>query len=61
MFRSYDSSKFVFFVGKVFYENTGKVSTRKMVGNILGGCLFERVLTIWCSSLLENVRAIVSV
>ena len=25
-----------------------------MVGNILGGCLFEIVLTIWCSSLLED-------
>ena len=28
-----------------------------MVGNILGGCLFESVLTIWCSSLLEDARA----
>ena len=27
-----------------------------MVGNILGGCLFESVLTIWCSSLLEDAR-----
>ena len=32
-----------------------------MVGNILGGCLFESVLTIWCSSLLEDARAILSV
>ena len=32
-----------------------------MVGNTLGGCLFERVLTIWCSSLLEDARAILSV
>ena len=32
-----------------------------MVGNILGGCLFESVLTIWCSSLLEDARAIHSV
>ena len=31
-----------------------------MVGNILGGCLFESVLTIWCSSLLEDARAILS-
>ena len=29
-----------------------------MVGNILGGCLFESVLTIWCISLLEDTRAI---
>ena len=29
-----------------------------MVGNILGGCIFESVLTIWCSSLLEDARAI---
>ena len=32
-----------------------------MAGNILGGCLFESVLTICCSSLLEDVRAILSV
>ena len=32
-----------------------------MVGNIYGGCLFESVLTIWCSSLLEDARAIPSV
>ena len=32
-----------------------------MVGNILGGCLFESALTIWCSSLVEDVRDILSV
>ena len=32
-----------------------------MVVNILGGCLFESVWTIWCSSLLEDARAIPSV
>ena len=32
-----------------------------MVGNILGGCLFEGMLTIWCSSLLEYAKAILSV
>ena len=32
-----------------------------MVGNILGGSLSESVLTIWCSSLLEDARAIPSV
>ena len=32
-----------------------------MVGNILGGCLFESALTIWWSSLLEDARAILSV
>ena len=32
-----------------------------MVGNIIGVCLFESVLTIWCSSLLEDARAILSV
>ena len=31
-----------------------------MVGNILSGCLFESVLTIWCSSLLEDARTIPS-
>ena len=53
MFRSNVSSKFLCFVGIVFDENTGMVSTR-VNGNILGGCLFESVLTIWCSSLLED-------
>ena len=55
MFRSNVSSKFLYFVGRVFDENTVKV------GNILGGCLFESLLTIWCSSLLEHARAILSV
>ena len=32
-----------------------------MVDNVLGGCLFESVLTIWCSSLLEDARAILLV
>ena len=32
-----------------------------MVGNIFGGCLFEIVLTIWCNSVLEDDRAILSV
>ena len=59
MFRSNVSSKFLYFVRKVFNEHTGKVSTR--LGNILGGCLFECALTIWCSSLLEDARAILSV
>ena len=26
----------------------------KMFGNILGGCLFENAVTIWCSSLLDD-------
>ena len=38
-------------------EKTGKFG----VGNILGGCLLERVLTILCSSILEDARAILSV
>ena len=32
-----------------------------MVGNIIGGCLFESALTIWSSSLREDARAILSV
>ena len=32
-----------------------------MGDNILGGCLFESVLTIWCSSLLEDARTIIFV
>ena len=60
MFRSSVSSKFVYFVGKVFDENTGAVSTR-VNGWQYPRCLFESVLTIWCSSLLEDARAILSV
>ena len=44
-----------------FDENTGKVSTRVNGWQFLGGCLFESVLTIWCSSLLEDARVILSV
>ena len=61
MFRSNVSSRFLYFVGKLFDENTGKVSTRVNDCNILGGCLFESVLTIWCTSLLEDARAVLSV
>ena len=32
-----------------------------MVGNVLGGCLFESVLTIWCSSLVKDARPVLSV
>ena len=32
-----------------------------MVDKNLVGCLFESVLTIWCCSLLEDARAILSV
>ena len=32
-----------------------------VVANIQGVCLFESVLTIWCSSILEDARAILSV
>ena len=39
----------------------GKSAQDKMDGNIVGGSLFERVLTICFSSLQEDVRAILSV
>ena len=61
MFRSNVSSYCLYFVGKAFDEKTGKANTRLMVGNILGGCLFESVLTTWCSSLQEDARATPSV
>ena len=63
MFRSSASSMFLYFVGKVLDENTGKVSTRVNCWQYLRylRCLFESVLTIWCSSLLEDTRAILSV
>ena len=56
MFKSNVSSKFLYFVDKVFDENTGKVSTR-----VIGWQYLESILTIWCSSLLEDARAILSV
>ena len=61
MFRSNVSSKFLNFVGKVFDENTGKVSTRVNGWQYLRWMSIESVLTIWCSSLLEGARAILSV
>ena len=61
MFRSNVSSKFRYFVCKVFDENTVKVSTRVNGWQYLGGFLFESVLPIWCNSLLEDARAILSV
>ena len=39
----------------------GRSALGYIVGNILGGCLFESVLSIWCSSLLEDARVIRSV
>ena len=42
-------------------KRLGRSALGQMVGNILGVCLFENVLTIWCISLLEDARAILSV
>ena len=62
MFRSNSSSKFIYFVGKVFDENIGKVSTRVNGWQYTRFIFFfESVLAIWCSSLLEDARAIPSV
>ena len=61
MFRIKVSSKFLYFVGKVLDKILGRTALGQMAGNILGGCLFESVLTIWYSSLLEDARAILSV
>ena len=55
-FYSNVCSKFFYFVAKVSNEKTGKVNTRAMVANILGGYLFERISTTWCSFLLEVDR-----
>ena len=46
---------------KCLMKRLGRSALGKMVGKILGGCLFESVLSIWCSSLLEDDRAILSV
>ena len=36
----------------------GRSALWQMGSNIFGGCLFVSLLTIWCSSLLEDARAI---
>ena len=46
---------------KCLIKRLGRSALGYMVGNILGGCLFESVLAIWCSSLLEDAGAIASV
>ena len=61
MFRSNVSSKFLYLVVKVFDENNRKVSTRVNGWQYLRWMSIESVLTIWCSSLLEDARAILSV
>ena len=40
---------------KCLMKRLGRSALGKMVGNIIGGWLFASVLTIWCSSLLEDV------
>ena len=46
---------------KCLIKRLGRSTLGEMACNILGGCLFMSVLTIWRSSLLENARAIPSV
>ena len=46
---------------KCLMKILGRSALGQMVVNILGGCLFESVLTICCSSLLKDARAIPSV
>ena len=60
MFGSNVSSKFMYFLVKCLMKILGRSALGQMVGNIIGGCLFESVLTIWWSSLLEDARAILS-
>ena len=61
MFRGNVSSRFLYFVGKVFDENTGNVSTMVNGWQYLRWMSIESVLTIWGSSLLEDASAILSV
>ena len=39
---------------KCFIKRQGRSALDKIVRNIIGVCLFESVLTFWCSSLLED-------
>ena len=48
-------------LAKCLMKILGRSTLGYMVGNILGGCLFQSVLTIWCNSLLEDARSIHSV
>ena len=51
----------MYFVVRVSDEKTGKVSIMVNGWQNLGECLFECVLTIWCSSLLKDARAMLPV
>ena len=42
-------------------KRLGMSVLRKIAGNFQGGCLFESVIIICCSSLLEDASAIPSV
>ena len=42
-------------------KKLGRPALGQIDGNIIGGCLFESPLTVWCSSLLEDASAIPSV
>ena len=44
------------FLLKCVMKKQGRSAQWQIMGTILGRCLFESVLTIWCSSLLENDR-----
>ena len=61
MFRSNVSSSFSTLLVTYLMKILGRLELGSMVGNVFGGCLFESVLTIWCSSLLEDARSILSV
>ena len=45
---------------KCLMKILGRSALGLMLRNVLGGCLLESVLTIWCRSSLEDARAIVS-
>ena len=51
-------SNFSTLLVKCLMKILGRSALGQMAGNILGGCLFESVLTIWRSSFLEDARAI---
>ena len=61
MFRINVALSFSTLLVKCLMKILGRSALGYMVGNILGGCLFESIFTIWCSSLLEDAKAILSV
>ena len=54
MFRSNVSLCLSALLVECLIKILGRSTLGHMFGNILGGCLYESVLSTWCSSLMED-------